>query len=179
MRKAAQAPQLHIRDMAALFAFKCSACDEVHEGAPSFSFNAPIQHSWLTDAEKTDAHLGTDLCYVGEDRFIRVCLEVPIFGVEAPFMWGVWVSLSQSNFERYRDTYDEPVEEDEYFGWFCNRLPFYPDTLNLKTLVHPRSGGIRPRLELEQTDHPLSIDFHNGLTIAKAQEIAEYAMHRS
>jgi hypothetical protein len=45
--------------------------------------------------------------------------------------------------------------------------------------VHPRSGGIRPWLELEQTDHPLSIDFHNGITIARAQEIAEYAMHRS
>ncbi len=165
--------------MAAIFSFRCSCCDEVHEGSPSFSFNAPIHYTWLTDAEKENAYLGTDLCYIGDDRFIRACLEVPIVGVEEPFMWGVWVSLSQSSFERYRDTYDEPVVEDEYFGWFCNRLPFYPDTLSLKTMVHPRSGGIRPWLDLEKTSHSLSADFHHGLTIARAQEIAEYAMHRS
>ena len=93
-------------------------------------------------------------------------------------MWGVWVSLSQNNFERYRETYDEPVETDEYFGWLCNRLPFYSDTLNLKTLVHPRSGGIRPYLNLEPTEHPLSIDFSNGISINRAQEIAEHAMHQ-
>jgi hypothetical protein len=38
-------------------------------------------------------------------------------------------------------------------------------------------GGNRPYLELEATEHPLSQDFHNGLTIARAQEIAEHAMH--
>lgn len=165
--------------MPPIFTFKCSSCGETHEGAPSFSFTSPIQYTELTDAEKADAHLGADLCYIGEERFIRVCLEVPIVGIEQPFIWGVWVSLSQPNFERYRDTYDQPVESDEYFGWFCNRLPFYPNTLNLKTLVHPRTGGIRPWLEVEETNHPLSIDFCEGITIARAQEIAEYAMHRS
>jgi hypothetical protein len=94
-------------------------------------------------------------------------------------MWGVWVSLSQSSFEQYRETYDQPIEDEEYFGWFCNRLPFYPDTLSLKALAHPRSAGLRPWLELEETDHPLSIDFYHGITIARAQEIAEYAMHRN
>jgi hypothetical protein len=165
--------------MPTIFSFKCSRCAEVHEGAPSFSYSSPVQYTGLSEAEKSEAHLGTDLCYIDDDRFIRVSLEIPIIGRDEPFMWGVWVSLSQSSFERYRETYDDPAEDEEYFGWFCNRLPFYPDTLNLRTLVHPRSGGIRPWLELEETDHPLSTDFHNGITIARAQEIVEYAMHRS
>lgn len=122
--------------------------------------------------------MGSDLCYIEDDRFIRVCLEIPIIGVEQPFMWGVWVSLSQDNFERYRETYDAPVETDEYFGWFCNRLPFYPDTLNLKTLVRPRSGSVRPYLDLEPTEHHLTIDFGNGISISRAQEIAEHVMHQ-
>ena len=92
-------------------------------------------------------------------------------------MWGVWVSLSEKNFERYVETYDDPVEEDEYFGWFCNRLPYYPDTVNLRTVVRPRRNNVRPFLELQPTEHPLSIDFYNGLTIQRAQEIAEIAMH--
>jgi len=164
--------------MAAIFGFICSCCGKVHEGAPSFSFSSPLQYSHLTEEEKAEAHLGSDFCYIEEDRFIRVCLEIPIIGVEQPFMWGVWVSLSRQSFERYRETYDEPVETDEYFGWLCNTLPFYPCTINLKTLVHPRGGGVRPFIELEPTEHPMSVDFRYGISISRAQEIAEYVLHK-
>jgi len=47
-----------------------------------------------------------------------------------------------------------------------------------KTLVRPRVGGIRPYLTLEPTDHPLSVDFANGISINRAQEIAEHVMHQ-
>jgi hypothetical protein len=40
--------------------------------------------------------------------FVRACLEIPIHGVSEPFLWGVWVSLSQKNFDRYVTTYDHP-----------------------------------------------------------------------
>lgn len=164
--------------MTSIFSFRCSCCNEIHEGSPSFSFDCPIQYAWLTDTEKVDAHLGTDLCVINEERFIRVCLEIPIIGIKQPFMWGVWVSLSDTNFERYKVTYeDESNEGEEYFGWLSNRLPFYPDTLNLKTLALPRSGEIRPSLDIEPTEHPLSMDFHDGISVARAQEIAEFVMH--
>jgi hypothetical protein len=44
--------------------------------------------------------------------------------------------------------------------------------------VRPRDGDSRPFIVLEETDHPLSIDYHNGISIAKAQEIAEAIMHQ-
>lgn len=65
----------------------------MHDGAPSFSFASPIQYERLTEIEKTDAYLGTDVCYIKEERFIKTCLEVPIIGIDQAFMWGVWVSL--------------------------------------------------------------------------------------
>jgi hypothetical protein len=168
--------------MAAIFAFKCSCCAEVHEGAPSFGFDAPMYYSELTEAERAaKAKLGSDLCTIdheeGTDYFARVCLEVPIHGHEDPFLWGIWVSLSEQSFQRYRDTWDEPVESDAYFGWFSNRLPVYPDTVNLKTRVRPRGDGMRAALELEECDHPLSVDVHQGISVARAQEIAEQVMH--
>lgn len=169
------------KPMAAIFSFKCASCDEIHEGSPSFSFRAP--DPWLAQPEAVQegGHLGSDVCrYEDEDGrqfFIRVVLEVPIHGVADPFLWGVWVSLSETNYERYIDTYDAPDTGDRYFGWFCNALPWYPDTLGLKTSVHPRANNQRPYIVLEESGHPLAVDFHRGISVQRAQEIAEAVMH--
>lgn len=168
--------------MAGIFSFKCSNCGEIHEGSPSFGFRAPDPYLEQSQEIQDAGKLGEDVCwYEDEDGmhyFIRVCLEVPIHGVSEPFLWGVWVSLSKQSFERYVETYDSPDMDAEYFGWFCNYLPYYPGTYGIKTKAHPRPDGIRPYLVLEETDHPLSIDFHQGISIEKAQEIAEQLLHR-
>lgn len=169
--------------MAAIFAFQCSVCGETHEGSPSFSYDAPLNYLQLSEKEKQNAKLNSDVCIIkhgdGIDRFIRVVLEVPIHGVAESFMWGAWVSLSQESLERYLNTWDSPDESDSYFGWLCNRLPYYPDTMSLKTTVHPRQGGLRPYLTLECNGHPLAEHLYEGITIQQAQEIAEHAMHNS
>jgi hypothetical protein len=169
--------------MAGIFSYKCATCSEVHEGSPSYGFPFPWHYSTLSeDQRSTIAKLSEDVCLIKDtdhtDCFIRVCLEVPIIGVDEPFLWGVWVSVSKDDFIRYNETWDDPAETDEYFGWLCTKLPLYPDTLALKTLVHPRSQGQRPSITLEPTDHPLSVDFRNGITIARAQEMAELLTHR-
>ncbi|MDE2331983.1 MAG: DUF2199 domain-containing protein [Bradyrhizobium sp.] len=56
---------------------------------------------------------------------------------------------------------------------------YYPDTLGLNTLAHPKPNGQRPMITLEPTDHPLAVDFRDGLTIERAQQMAEQLMHRS
>ncbi|MDD5274099.1 MAG: DUF2199 domain-containing protein [Methylovulum sp.] len=168
--------------MAAIFSFKCSSCDNIHEGSPSFAFRAPDPYLQQTDKVREAGELNDDFCRYkdddGEHLFIRVCLEVPIHSISEPFLWGVWVSLSQPSFGRYVETYNAPETTDRYFGWFCNYLPYYENTYALKTYVHPRSGGLRPFIELEPSQHPLAIDFHQGISIQKAQEIAESIMHR-
>lgn len=167
--------------MAAIFAFRCTSCGKVHEGSPSFGYPAPVHYSNLSDAEKAKAKLTSDTCVIthgeGTDRFIRVVVEIPIHGATEPFTWGVWVSLSEANYNKYVEGWDNPDESDSYFGWFCNRLPYYEDTTGLKTQVRPRKGGIRPCLEIERNGHLLAEHLHNGITIAQAQEIAEKAMH--
>lgn len=168
--------------MGAIFAFRCRNCGELHEGAPSFGFAAPIYYEQLDDAERTAARLTRDTCVIphehGADRFVRTVLEVPIHGSAEPFLWGIWVSLSESSFARCMATWDDPDESDVWFGWFSNRLPWYPDTLNLKSRVHPRKGGVRPFLDLERNGHPLAEHLHTGLQVSEAQEIAEHVLHR-
>jgi hypothetical protein len=169
--------------MAGIFAFRCSCCGEIHEGSPSFGYNAPWHYLQLSEEEKAKAKLTSDTCEItheeGTDRFIRVVLEIPIHGVSEPFLWGVWVSLSEKSFDRYLDTWDDSDESDAYFGWFCNQIPYYPETLSLKTMVHPRKNGSRPFLDLDRNGHPLAEHLYEGISVQLAQEIAECALHRS
>jgi hypothetical protein len=168
--------------MAGIFSFQCSCCNEIHEGSPSFGYKAPDTYLQQSKEVQEAGFLNSDFCeYDDEDGthyFIRVCLEIPIHGVEQPFLWGVWVSLSKQSFDRYVETYQSPDTSDQYFGWLCNLLPFYSKTFPMKTMVHPRAGKTRTRIVLEESDHALCIDFHNGISIQRAQEIAEIVMHR-
>ena len=166
-----------------MFRYECSCCGKVHEGVPSFGYDAPAPFREQPVGVQQAGVLNSDLCTYkdadGEHYFIRVCLEVPINGFDEPFVWGVWSSLSKQNFDRYVATYESPDTTDRYFGWLCNRLPGYPDTYALKLNVHPRSGGTRPYVVPEKGDHPLSIDFHNGITSERAAKIAQHVLHPS
>jgi hypothetical protein len=75
-------------------------------------------------------------------------------------------------------TYLENLDSDTigpFFGWLSNNMSYYPeDTLSLQTMVHFRSGGLRPSIGLEPTEHPLAIDRRNGITLAKAWEIMHF-----
>jgi len=110
---------------------------------------------------------------------VRGCIEIPVFGNEDPFIWGVWVSLSESSFMEFKQLLE--MEEREsygpYFGWLNASIPMYPETENLKTMLHIRNNGIRPYIELETTDHPLSLEQKNGITIERVSEIYAAIAH--
>ena len=92
-------------------------------------------------------------------------------------MWGVWVSLSKESYTHYFEHFDDPDLEHRYFGWFCNYLPYYESTYALATDVIPQDDNQRPKLALHECEHELFSDFINGISITKAQQIAEEAMH--
>ncbi len=69
------------------------------------------------------------------------------------------------------------VDEPPYFGWLSSRIPLYPDTFLLKTRVHTRELGLRPRIELEPTSHLLSIEQRQGITRDRLREIASLMEH--
>jgi hypothetical protein len=163
--------------------FKCSCCGLYHEELPfSYGSDAPIYWYGIPEKEReARAQLTSDLCVMDDQHyFIRGCLELPILdGKGRLFDWNVWVSLSKQSFEKVIETWDAVGREhnDPMFGWLSTRLPYEPDTINLKTMVHIRSVGTRPYIELEPTDHPLALEQKLGLTIKRVQEIAEMILH--
>jgi hypothetical protein len=133
--------------MAGIFAFQCGTCGKLHEGSPSIAFPAPLYWTEIPEQERAErGKIDSDLCRADEHHFVRACLEIPIVGVSEGFLWGVWTSISADNFRRYLDTWDNPGETDAYFGWLQSRLPGYPDTLNLRTMIRPQKAGLRPKL---------------------------------
>ncbi len=161
------------------FSFVCATCGNRHEGSPSFSFARP--HYWTTtlDGDQSGASkLSEDLCRIeNRDFFIRCILEIPIHGVEEPFLWGAWATQSAENFKFYIETFDDTPER-QTFGYLANRLPVYPETLSLELDVHWQAGGqSRPRLALRECDHPLYCDWRDGISWDRAIEIATAANH--
>lgn len=162
--------------------WRCRCCGEWHDELP-MHYSAPAPALWYLIPEgerEARSELSTDLCLIdGEHGFIVGNLEIPVRGSEQFFSWDVWVSLSAANFRRTLELWEQPGREAEppYFGWLCTRLPCYPETLHLKTLVQTRAVGRRPRVELEPTDYPLAVEQREGMTVERVREIAEIARH--
>jgi hypothetical protein len=163
------------------FQFRCSCCDEIHEGVPTFGFDAPAIADWIPPAEREKrVELGTDDCVVDGERFlVRGCLEIAVQGEQDPFIWGVWVDLSKRDFEQWAEAF--PLDERKHIGPFAgflgSRLPCYPDTFNHHVVMHLRDKGTRPFVEVTRSDHPLHIEQCGGITHDRLVDIYETVMH--
>lgn len=163
-------------------AYRCHTCNEEHDDLPDIGFQKP--EPWFDVPEEELARrvvLTADTCVIDDEHyFIRGVLLIPIVDRPEgpPFGFGVWVSQKKENFEAYVDSPDSD-EIGPFFGWLSTRIPCYEeDTFLLKTRAHFQGGNRRPLIELEPTDHPLSIDNREGITLARAWEIVhEYIMH--
>ena len=163
--------------------YRCAVCGQVHQGPPlCYGFGAPLAYDqvsiWLRWYR---CNLTTDTCRIDEKHFFVIGnIRIPIRGTDQSFSWLVWVSLSEQNFEKSLDLWHTTGREREppYFGWLSNPIPGYPETINLKTMVHTQAVGLRPEIELEPTEHPLSIEQRDGMTWERLLEIASIANHQ-
>ena len=153
-----------------------------HERRSGFCFG-PLEPDFLATIPKEKREkrvlLDSDLCVVDNRHFfIRGLLALPILGTAQSFDWLVWVSLSKKNFNRAADLWETPGREKEppYFGWLNTRLPTYPDTSELKVNVHTLAVSKRPTIELEQSDHPLSLEQREGITVERAKSLAKQVL---
>ena len=161
--------------------FKCTSCNQWHEGMPTFGAEAPLHYYGIPAEERARrCSLDADTCIVDDEFFfVRGCLDIPVIGEQEQFSWGVWVSLSKANFDKFNECFDQSMRSHigPFFGWLSAALPLYPDTVNLKTRAHLRDNGIRPYIEVEPTDHPLAVEQRSGISVARVAEICAYYHH--
>ncbi|HWA95493.1 MAG TPA: DUF2199 domain-containing protein [Terracidiphilus sp.] len=176
-------------DELACLRWKCSSCDEWHTGPmldvgsdwPSYwSSNNDSGRRWVFDEsgnriDGTPTFLDSDYCAVDDEYFfVRGLIHLPIIGAGEAFRFGIWGSLSRTNFEALirADAAGEQPEFEPMFSWLSTRLELYPDTdEGLKMYAHIQEPGMRPHFHLEPTDHPLARDYHEGITVERLKEI--------
>ena len=142
---------------------------------PTFGADLPLSYYAIPENERElRCDYGKDDCVIEKDAFfVRGCIEIPVHGETEPFIWGVWVSLSESSFQQWLEYFDKTERSHigPFFGWLDAWLKPYPDTMNLKTRVHLRNDGIRPYIELEPTEHPLAIEQREGISKERVSEL--------
>ncbi len=156
--------------------FLCSVCGEQHEDRPAAGFSAPHYYQILSEEDKTSlATLSEDFCIIeyGDqtDRFIRAVLLMPVKDSEDTMDYGIWVSLGEKNFEYYMDHFNDDIEGETFFGYLCNHIPEYEDTLLLAANVVCGPANQRPRVLLHTSQSESSTfvkDFTEGITKQEA-----------
>lgn len=168
--------------------WKCGTCDEWHTGPMlDAGFDKPAY--WPDDEsvgarwdvlpsgairKASSTFLDEDYCAVNDENFFaRGLIHLPIIGTAETFRWGVWGSLSRSNFETLLRLDDDPEQENlpPMFSWLSSNIAEYGDTLTLKMYAHAQAPGLRPHFRLERADHPLAKEFYSGITPERVKEI--------
>jgi hypothetical protein len=162
--------------------YTCAVCGEQHDELPTcFISPEPFYLGSIPDDERARrVEQSSDQCVVdGENFFILGNLDVAIRGVEEPLRWTLWTTLSEKNFRRATDLWETAGREQEppYFGWLSTRIPGYPDTLSLKTVVHTQPVGVRPLVEVLEQDHELFRDQRDGVSLDRAWALIHAALH--
>ena len=159
-------------------AYVCACCGKVHDSLPDFGFDAPSYVSGVPDAEREErVRLTSDLCSIDKtDYFIRSVLSIKLTDADSYFGLGLWVSQAKKNFDCYVQNFDTS-EIGPFFGWISNSISYKgKGILSLEAMAHFQGNGQRPLLELRESDHPLYLDYLNGISLAEAWELAHSFM---
>ncbi|MDQ2772984.1 MAG: DUF2199 domain-containing protein [Bacteroidota bacterium] len=162
--------------------FTCSRCGEFHAEFPMcFGAEFPDYYFSVPPEERDSrVELTESLCVVDDTHFfIRGRIEIPVIDTEEAFCWNVWASVSETNFRRTNEIWNDPerMNEPAYFGWLQTALPGYPETLNIKTMLHTQELGIIPQVEIIEEGHALTREQQAGITWQRVTELVEIAMH--
>ncbi len=163
-----------------MFRFKCSKCEEWHEGVPAFATAAPAAYEAIPEGERERrCILEEDACVIDDGQFfIRGLIEIPVKDTVEPLVWNVWASINEDAFSAFVTSYEWPRRSHigPFGGRLAARLPVYPDTESLKVLVRLRDDGLRPKFELEPAAHSLPLEQMNGIDRGRLVEIFEACM---
>jgi hypothetical protein len=157
--------------------YTCACCGKTFNGLPALAFSTPSNFPQMPLWRRLTLGSKMEDLYISSEqdaRFVRCVLQIPILGTSETLDWGVWCSLSRDSFKRYRRTFRGRAQSKlgSMSSWFSSHCPGYPETFGLTCKIIPQDERMRPLVELEACDHPLSVDQREGVTMERAVELA-------
>jgi hypothetical protein len=149
----------------------------------SMGFDPPLVWGKLDEATRAASWADSDFCEINHssgntDRFILCVLPLPVPEIRAEFTFTVWVSVSEKSWAVYKDGYGSgSYAEQGCFGFLSNKIPDFESSTGLYTDVWFQPDGLRPLLELHETDHPLVKAQREGIDLAQIERWASM-MHQ-
>jgi hypothetical protein len=154
--------------------FTCAVCGRFHDRElldVRFAKPEPL----LGGDPRADVYWAEDADFAGDRsanrHFMRALLEVPVDDGRDVFAWGIWAELGSEDAEDAASHY-EAGDGLAYRGRLASAIVGYPDTVGLDGTVTLR-GDVVAAFELHASDHPLERDQREGITLARARELAE------
>ncbi|HEU4789656.1 MAG TPA: DUF2199 domain-containing protein [Flavobacterium sp.] len=156
--------------------YKCSCCGKTYDELPlCFGSEYPDYYfSVSPDEREQRIELKESLCVVDKQHFFhRGRITIPIIDHTENLIFNVWTSISEDNFAKRMDLWEDPsrISEEPYFGWLQTIVPTYGDTLNIKAIAKEQEVGIIPEIKCIEEKHRLTIDQEKGITYKQASEI--------
>lgn len=161
--------------------YQCSCCGEVYDELPlTFGNDFPDYYfSVPPDEREKRIEIKESLCVVDNEHFFhRGRLTIPINDYQNDLVFNVWTSISEDNFWKRNDLWNNPkrIDEEPYFGWLQTTIPTYGETLNLKTIGIENEVGLIPTIKMIEDNHPLTFDQEKGITLDKALQIVDFIL---
>ena len=166
--------------------WQCGQCERIHNWPFDLAAYAPDPWPNASEYEENGAlrmegnFLSEDFCILdGKYFMIRAVLTIPVHGMDEPFGFGCWSTLSREHFEEYLEDFDigHDGEAPLWSGWLCNHLADYVGKEPLAIWVQPRPNRQRPLLWVMDDGHPLAVAQEEGISADRMLEIFEIYGH--
>jgi hypothetical protein len=160
--------------------FVCALCGENHEGPLlDIRLSLPDAVFALSESERASkARVADDWCLLADDErtryFVRGLLQIPVDELQDRFAYGVWVELTESDYRRVGELWDDPrgFEAAPFAGVLANELEPYPRTSGLPVTLGLRDLDVLPEVVVAEPTHRLAAEQRLGVSAARAEALA-------
>ncbi|WP_430539543.1 DUF2199 domain-containing protein [Lysobacter niastensis] len=145
---------------------QCSVCGTQHdEWPPGYGFSQPDAVWELSPEQKNGRVMETpDFCCIDGTRcFVLANFQIPVSGLESPWILSLWAEISQSDFSQFLGSYAVAVS-GSVDGILCNHLGAFPGAVGSSVKVHLGSSKARPALEATDLNSDIGRAQHTGLS---------------
>ena len=153
----------------------CSKCGEAHSlEEAELTFLRPEEVVKLSAEDRArQVAESSDLCIIeGKRFFIRALLPLLVKPQEYPYYIGLWVEVSQANFERVYQLWDseDQICEPPFSAQIANEIPGMDGSLGLRAELRLTGPATRPKIFLQVSQHQLYFEQTHGIDAHRAYE---------